>query len=148
MFQHETKVTGVQCNVQPPLTFIVWTKKKQTLRLFFKRKSCRFGRTAGWVNDPVSLSCRYHVQSSPSSVGPSRCPRHRDPTRRIMRWLIEGAVRVDIERAPTFPSSPSEHHCAFRRTERHHLPGTQQALITRCNTAFGVVCQQSLWSGV
>lgn len=58
-----------------------------------------------------------------------------------MGWLIEGAVMADIERAPTFPTSPSEHHCVFRLTELHHLPGTQQALITRCNVsaAFGVV---------
>lgn len=50
-----------------------------------------------------------------------------------MGCLIEKAVMADIERAPTFPTSPSENHCVFRLTELHHLPGTQQALITYCN---------------
>lgn len=75
-----------------------------------------------------------------SAVVPSRCPHHGDSAGRIMGWLIEGAVMADIERAPNFPTSSSEHHCVFRLTELHHLPGTQQALITHCNVsaAFGV----------
>ncbi len=64
------------------------------------------------MNDPVSLSCRYRVLSSPVHVALPDVLATETPTRRIMRWLIERAVRVDIERAPTFLHHPLQNTTA------------------------------------